>query len=155
MKYLFHASHNCQGRRGGTDSSSLRACLRATHRQDGDSRRSRGDWPVAPTFFVQVIASLRSPRRERPSGRGLGAWRNDNRLYHRKNTAKLHVQNGCPIHSYCNPNDNGLPCCNGLTGVSANKNVELAFTLMLTKVQRVYGVFKRRLRLGLGFHGGC
>jgi hypothetical protein len=35
--------------------------------------------------FVQEIASLRSPRRERPSGRGLGAWRNDNRLYHRKN----------------------------------------------------------------------
>jgi len=31
------------------------------------------------------IASLRSPRRERPSDRGLGAWRNDNRLYHRKN----------------------------------------------------------------------
>jgi hypothetical protein len=26
------------------------------------------------------IASLRSPRRERPSGRGLGAWRNDNSL---------------------------------------------------------------------------
>ena len=31
------------------------------------------------------VASLRSPRRERPSGRGLGAWRNDNSLYHRKN----------------------------------------------------------------------
>jgi len=83
------------------------------------------------------------------------------RLFHKHFTtaalfvpAKLHVQNGCPIHSYCNPNDNGLPCCNGLTGVSANKNVELAFTLMLTKVQRICGVFEASFTVGRGVPEG-
>ena len=36
--------------------------------------------PKNKNMLLVGIASLRSPRRERPSGRGLGAWRNDNSL---------------------------------------------------------------------------
>jgi hypothetical protein len=65
------------------------------------------------------------------------------RLFHKHFTtaalftpAELHVQNGYPIHSSCNPTNNGLTCWNNELAFLPKKSQNWPFNLMLTKLQR-------------------